>query len=159
MGGWAGFLVVYFLGGFTFIPLVLAAVFLHAYITLPFRDDAASGEHGADPVVRPGDDIDAVKHIEKAQGEQLQSRTNHAADVAAGYFAICREYVSTVPVATPPGSQSVYQSVYKSIFDRKQSASPLDNKGLGKPQKSGNVFYVVLRYSLLLVNATLSTMR
>jgi hypothetical protein len=36
--------------------------------------------------------------------------------------------------------------MYRSIFDRKQTASPLDNKGVGKPQRSGNVFYVVLRY-------------
>jgi hypothetical protein len=37
--------------------------------------------------------------------------------------------------------------MYRSIFDRKQVNNPLDNKGIGRPQRRGtNVFYVVLRY-------------
>jgi hypothetical protein len=37
--------------------------------------------------------------------------------------------------------------MYRSLFDRKPNTSPLDNKGVGKPQKkNGNLFYVVLRY-------------
>jgi hypothetical protein len=151
MGGLTGFLVVYFLGGFTFIPLLVAAVLLHAYLTLPLRKDTAYREDEADSIVQPGDDINAIKRAENAHREQLQPRSNHEADVAAGYFAISREYVRTIPVATPSASQSVYQSMYRSIFDRKPNASPLDNKGVGKPQRSGNVFYVVLRYPTILM--------
>lgn len=143
MGGLTGFLAVYFLGGITFIPLLVAAVLLHAYLTLPTHEDIAFQEYGADSIVQPGDDVAAIKRAER---EPLQPRASHEADVAAGYFAICREYVPTVPTATPPAGQSVYQSMYRSIFDRKQNASPLENKVAGKPQKSGNIFYVVLRY-------------
>jgi hypothetical protein len=146
MGSWAGFLVVYFLGGFTFVPLLIAALLLHAHLTLPLHKNTAYPKDEADAIVQPGDDIDAIRRAEKAHAEQHRPRTNHEADVAAGYFTIFREYVPTVPVATPPANQSVYQSMYRSIFDRKQTASPLDNKGVGKPQRSGNVFYVVLRY-------------
>jgi hypothetical protein len=150
MGGLTGFLVVYLLGGFTFIPLLVVAVFLHAYLTLPVHEDTIYRENGPDSIIQPGDDIDAIKRAEKTHREPLQPRSNHEADVAAGYFAIYREYVSTPPAAAPPAGQTVYQSMYRSIFDRKQSASPLDNKGAGKPQKSGNVFYVVLRYPTIL---------
>ena len=45
-----------------------------------------------------------------------------------------------------PPSPSVYQTMYRSIFDRKPVAGPLDNNGLSqRPKKAGNVFYVVLR--------------
>ena len=155
-----GFLLAYILGGLTFVPLLVIAVFLHAYLTFPIYTDKASGESEANSVVRPGDDVDAINWAQKTLGEKFQPRNNHESEVAAGYFAVCREYVpggvngkpperntplgSTV-VSTP--SQSVYQTMYRSIFDRKPSPSPLDNKGVGKPQtKGGNVFYVVLRY-------------
>lgn len=145
MGGWAGFLVVYFLGGFTFVPLLIVVLLLHAYLTLPVHKETAYRKDETYSIIQPDDDIDTIKSAEKAHREQHRPRTNHGPDVAAGYFAIFREYVPIVPVATPSANQSVYQSMYRSIFDRKQTASPLDNKGVGKPQRSGNVFYVVLR--------------
>ena len=82
-------------------------------------------------------------------------------DVAAGYFAVCREYtpmgINAKPIerSTPVGSAtvaapspSVYQTMYRSIFDRKPSPGPLDNKNGAsqRPKKAGNVFFVVLRY-------------
>jgi hypothetical protein len=151
MSGLTGFLFAYVLGGLTCIPLLIISILLHAYFAFPIVEDT---------IIRPGDDLDAIKRAQKTLGEKFQPRNSHEVDVAAGYFAVCREYVpggvngkpperntplgSTV-VSTP--SQSVYQSMYRSIFDRKPSTSPLDNKGVGKPQKKGgNVFYVVLRY-------------
>ena len=156
MGGLTGFLVVYFLGGLTFIPLLITAILLHAYLTLPLHQDTDYRKDETDSIVQPGDDIDAIKRAERANKEQPQPLINHEADVAAGYFTIRREYGSTVPTAMLPANQSVYQSMYRSIFDRKQSASPLDNKGVGKPHKTGNVFYVVLRYSIVLLCERLS---
>lgn len=147
MGGLAGFLVVYLLGGLTFIPLLIVAVLLHAYLTLPIHEDNTYGEREIDPIIQPGDDIDAIKRAQKTLGDRFQPRNNNESDVAAGYFAIYREYVPAAATTAPPANQSVYQSMYRSIFDRKQSSSPLDNKGVGRPQrKGGNVFYVVLRY-------------
>jgi len=162
MGGLLGFLFIYTLGGITFIPLLLAAVLLHAYLTFPVvHQDTAYREREPEPdsIVRPGDDLDAIKNAQKTLGEKFQPRSSHEADVAAGYFAVCREYtpggvngkpperttpVGSTTVSAP--SPSVYQSMYRSIFDRKQVNNPLDNKGVGRPQRRGtNVFYVVLR--------------
>jgi hypothetical protein len=156
------FLFVYILGGITFIPLLILSILLHAYLTFPIHEDTAYRESDEDPIVRPGDDVDAIKKAQKTLGEKFQPRDNHEADVAATYFSVFREFVrypggvNSKPLErnTPVGtttisapSPSVYQSMYRSIFDRKPSTSPLDNKGAGKPQKkNGNMFYVVLRY-------------
>jgi hypothetical protein len=160
MGRLLTFLFVYILGGLTFLPLIVIAVLAHAYLTFPIRDDATYRDDEIDSIVQPGDNVDAIKRAQKTLGEKFQPRSGHEADVAAAYFSVSREYTpnginakaperntpvgsATVAAASP----SVYQSMYRSIFDRKPNNSPLDNKGVGKPQKrGGNVFYVVLRY-------------
>jgi hypothetical protein len=163
MGGLFSFLFVYILGGLTFIPLLLAAALLHAYISLPVRkdEDRAQSESNEESIIRPGDDTDAIKQVQKTLGEKFPTRNEHDAEVAAGYFAVCREYVHSGVNGKPPEritptgtttvsapSPSVYQSMYRSLFDRKPVASPLDNKTA--PQKRGsNVFYVVLRCAVL----------
>lgn len=164
MGGWTGFLFTYLLGGLTFIPLVVVAVFVHAYLTLPYRQDADTSldaDGGQDSVVQPGDDLTALqaaKAGDKDDGSAKRPATQDN-DVAAGYFAVCREYtpmgINAKPIerATPTGSttvaapsQSVYQTMYKSIFERKPTPGPLDRNGLSqRPKNAGNVFYVVLR--------------
>ncbi|KAI1417447.1 hypothetical protein F5Y13DRAFT_202969 [Hypoxylon sp. FL1857] len=162
---WTGFLLTYLFGGVTFIPLLIVVVLLHAHYTFPVRDgdklnDAGSG---ADSIVQPGDDTTA---LEEAQKEESRQRLLAESDVAAGYFAVCREYtpmgINAKPIerSTPVGSttvaapsQSVYQSMYRSIFDRKQNPGPLDdNKSVSqRPKKAGNVFYVVLRHGHLML--------
>jgi hypothetical protein len=155
MSGLTGFVFIYLLGGITFVPVVIIVLLLHAYVTFPVHQDTASRESDETSIVRPGDDIDAIKKAQKTLGEK-----GLEADVAAGYFTILRDYapggVNSKPLErqTPVGtttitapSPSVYQSMYRSLFDRKPNTSPLDNKGVGKPQKkNGNLFYVVLRY-------------
>jgi hypothetical protein len=162
MGGLVGFLFVYIIGGITFIPLLILVVFIDAYFRFPLSpQDTAFRESPNSTIQRPGDDIDAIKNAQKTLGDKFQPRDEHDSDVAAGYFAVCREYIPggaggkpperTTPVGSTtvaPQSPSVYQSMYRSIFDRKQNNSPLDNKGVGRPQKrASNVFYVVLRYN------------
>lgn len=158
MGGLTWFLFIYCLGGLTFLPLIIIAILLHAYLTFPVHDDDSSRKD-YELISRPGDDPDAIKSAQKSLGEKFQIHNNHEADVAAGYFAICREYspggvngkpperttpVGSTTVSAP--SPSVYQSMYRSLFERKTNNGPLDNKAAGKPQKKGgNVFYVVLR--------------
>ncbi|KAK3331103.1 hypothetical protein B0H66DRAFT_528433 [Apodospora peruviana] len=163
--GWTGFLFVYLLGGITFLPLLGAAVLLHAYLIFPYRDDAGlRPESAGDDLVQSGDDLDALK---TAQKEELKLRASHQEpDVAAGYFAVCREYtpmgINAKPIerSTPVGSAtvaapspSVYQTMYRSIFDRKSGPGPLDNKnGVSqRPKKAGNVFFVVLRHGHLML--------
>ncbi|KAL1869847.1 hypothetical protein VTK73DRAFT_2921 [Phialemonium thermophilum] len=163
--GWTTFLTIYLLGGITFLPLILIAVLLHAYFTFPYRRDVGGSNCAEDDVVQPGDDVTALKAAQKADAKL---RTPHPEyDVAAGYFAVCREYapmgINAKPIerATPVGSAtvaapspSVYQAMYRSIFDRKQTAGPLDNSNASvsqRPKKAGNVFYVVLRHGHLML--------
>lgn len=158
--GSTAFLLTYLLGGVTFLPLVVVSILLHAYLTLPYRKDDRDVPTSTDDnnIVLPADDTAALK---AAQKEETKHRPNHQEyDVSAGYFAVCREYtpmgINAKPIerATPVGaatvaapSPSVYQTMYRSIFDRKQAPGPLDNNNniSQRPKKAGNVFYVVLR--------------
>ena len=158
MIGSVSFLLVYLLGGLTFIPLVLIALFVHAYLTFPHY---SSSPADARDLFRSGDDPDAVKSAQKNLGEKFQLRKgSYEADVAAGYFAVCREYVPGGVNGKPPErttptgnttigapSPSVYQNIYRSVGSvfEKKTTSPIDNKAA--PRKGGNVFYVVLRYA------------
>ncbi|KAI8623370.1 hypothetical protein F5Y19DRAFT_374222 [Xylariaceae sp. FL1651] len=164
MGSWTAFLLTYLLGGVTFIPLVVITILLHAHYTFPVRDDASSVHTSdADSIVQQGDD---TTDLETAQKEESRQKLLADSDVAAGYFAVCREYtpmgINAKPIerSTPVGSTtvaapspSVYQSMYRSIFDRKQASSPLDdNKSVSqRPKRAGNVFYVVLRHGHLML--------
>ncbi|KAL8380602.1 hypothetical protein RB595_005058 [Gaeumannomyces hyphopodioides] len=169
--GLTAFLLIYLLGGVSFIPLVIVAVLAHAHYTLPHRPDLdppSASDNGQDDLVQPGDDTDALQAAQQQQQQKkLPSRAHHESDVAAGYFAVCREYapmgINAKPIerSTPVGSatvaapsQSVYQTMYRSLFDRKQpTAGPLDNKNAPsqRPRKAGNVFYVVLRHGHLML--------
>ncbi|KUI72729.1 hypothetical protein VM1G_08142 [Cytospora mali] len=170
MGSWSAFLLTYLLGGVTFLPLVVLIILAHAHFTLPYRDDAdhTSKDTGDDDVVQPGDDLAPLKAAQKELKEKIKPKTpnHHEIETAAGYFAVCREYkpmgINAKPIerSTPVGSttvaapsQSVYQAMYRSIFDRKQQPGPLDNgKSISqRPKKAGNVFYVVLRHGHLML--------
>ncbi|KAF2757300.1 hypothetical protein EJ05DRAFT_385554 [Pseudovirgaria hyperparasitica] len=166
----SGFLFIYVLGGITFIPLVLVVVLLHARYLLPVRDATSDTSHTTTD--RPGENSKSSKDDDKSweidSGKlpaELKKRT-HEPDVAAGYFAVCREYVpggvnGKPPERTTPAgevvateSPSVYQSMYRSIFDRNKSQIPtLDSGKTGsKPlKKARNVFFVVLRHGHLML--------
>lgn len=160
---WTAFLLVYLLGGLTFLPISLAAVVFYLHLTLPYRHDSTKpDEDGSSDIVQPGDDISTLekeKDAYKKRKEEGKARAAEA-DGAAGYFAVCREYtpmgINAKPIerSTPVGSttvaapsQSVYQTMYRSIFDRKPPSSPIDNGAMSqRPKRAGNVFYVALRY-------------
>lgn len=157
MGPFRWFLFVYVLGGITFLPLLVTLVLLHAYYTLPEAKEDASDTASDDPaeLARPGDDKTAFKSATDDLAEKFHRK--HDSDVAAGYFAVCREYVPGGVNGKPPEkltpageavtqeSPSVYQTMYRSIFDRSQKPTIEPNKdAAGK--RSNNVFYVVLRY-------------
>ena len=159
------FIGTYLLGGLTFLPAVLILVFLHAYFTFPLAPSpSASPDTSTDTLRDPHDDgkniLSSASTSELA--EKFQRR--HEPDVAAGYFAVCREYVpgginGKPPERTTPAgavvateSPSVYQSMYRSIFDRKQGPSLDPAKGNGKTAKRArNVFFVVLRHKHLML--------
>ncbi|KAI1153810.1 hypothetical protein F4825DRAFT_235838 [Nemania diffusa] len=164
MGSWTVFLLTYLLGGVTFVPLIVIAILLHAHVTFPVRDDSNPVRTSdIDSIVQPGDD---TSDLELAQKEESRQKLLADSDVAAGYFAVCREYtpmgINAKPIerSTPVGSTtvaapspSVYQTMYRSIFDRKPTSSPLDdNKTVSqRPKRAGNVFYIVLRHGHLML--------
>ncbi|KAI9836978.1 MAG: hypothetical protein M1837_003138 [Sclerophora amabilis] len=163
MASYTTLLSVYVLGGVTFIPLLLLAVLIHAYLFFPTRssDDSSSATPNPEDDVhdRPGNEEDILKAGTGGLLEKFNLR-NHETDVAAGYFAVCREYVPGGVNGKPPEritpagsviaseSPSVYQSMYRSLFDRRQ-APTLEP---GKPgKKASNVFFVVLRLGHLML--------
>ena len=163
MGIAIAFILIYLFGGVTLLPLLLAVVFLHAYLTFPERH--LSSISNASEVLRDGkDDGRNLKSRASIADIAEKFKRTHEPDVAAGYFAVCREYVpgginGKPPERTTPAgaviateSPSVYQSMYRSIFDRKQGPSLDSGKGNGKTVKRArNVFFVVLRHGHLML--------
>jgi hypothetical protein len=161
MGTWSGFLFAYLLGGLTFIPLTICAIVAHAYLTFPHREDTeVPPADNQDDIVHPDDHLEALEAERHKSTQDVKIHASRDSDVAAGYFAVCREYtpmgINAKPIerSTPIGSTtvaapspSVYQTMYRTIFDRKQTPGPLDHKNghNHRPKKAGNVFYVVLR--------------
>lgn len=147
MPGFTALLFSYLLGGFTFIPLVVATILVHAYLSLPHVED------------QPGRTKHDVQEQERDREleEKLSSQKSQEPDVASGTFVVCREFVPGGVNGKPPertsptaretitaDSPSVYQSMYRSIFERNKMQAPsLDiNKGSRKAQ---NMFFVALR--------------
>ncbi|KAK7414466.1 hypothetical protein QQX98_006652 [Neonectria punicea] len=171
MAGWTALLVAYLLGGITFIPLALFSILALGFYTLPDRSHIGLDQtHDGGDLVLPGDDTSALDAAKaKASRDAAKPRANNDLDVTAGYFAVCREYtpmgINAKPIerSTPVGSTtvaspspSVYQTMYRSIFERKPTPSPLDNNTNNpslsqRPKKAGNVFYVVLRHGHLML--------
>ena len=161
MGSFGSFLFVYILGGLTFIPLLFALTLAVAYVIFPSASQqqqlsARASDEARNDIRRSTDD----QHSLKSGSDELAEKflRAHETDVAAGYFAVCREYVpggvnGKPPERTTPAgeviaaeSPSVYQSMYRSLFDRRQPPSIEPSKGNGKNVKRArNVFYIVLR--------------
>ncbi|KAL4922170.1 putative integral membrane protein conserved region-domain-containing protein [Aspergillus aurantiobrunneus] len=164
MGLFSSFLLIYLLGGLTFIPLVLSLFLLYSYLVLP--PSSPQSEHASDSVDssirRHHDDQYSLKSGTDELAEEFY-RT-HDTDVAAGYFVVCREYVpggvnGKPPERTTPAgaivaaeSPSVYQTMYKSLFDRKQALTIEPAKNTTKNGKRArNMFYIVLRHGHLML--------
>lgn len=159
MGLSTNFLFVYLLGGLTFIPLVLSLFLVYSYLVLPpssRRSDSGSDYVDTSPR-RPNDDQFSLKSGTDELAEKFYQ--SHDTDVAAGYFVVCREYVpgglnGKPPERTTPAgetiaaeSPSVYQTMYRSLFDRKQAPTIEPSKNVARNgRRMRNMFYIVLRY-------------
>ena len=157
------FLIVYVLGGLTFLPLIVGLVLLHAHFAFPFRPSSPSiTTSRSDTFDDANDDDSSIKTRTFSLEKKFQH--GHESDVVEGYFAVCREYIpgginGKPPERTTPAgevvaeeSPSVYQSMYRSIFDRKQAPTLEASKGNGKStRRARNVFYVVLRHGHLML--------
>ncbi|KAL4940100.1 hypothetical protein BDV06DRAFT_197396 [Aspergillus oleicola] len=163
MGPSYNFVFVYLLGGLTFIPLVLSLVLLYSYLVLPSASPQSEQAKDSNlSIHHPNDDQASLKSGTDELAEKFY-RT-HDTDVAAGYFVVCREYVpgginGKPPERTTPAgeviaaeSPSVYQTMYRSLFDRKQAPTIEPAKNTAKNGKRArNVFYIVLRHGHLML--------
>ncbi|KAG0642923.1 hypothetical protein HOY80DRAFT_556442 [Tuber brumale] len=155
MSTFLSFLLAYLLGGITFLPLLLGLLFLYAYLSFPIV-----AVHEPVPQLKLDTDDDKLF---KTDDEKLVKRLNNSADVAAGYFVVTREFVpggvngkpperispagNTQPVSESP---SVYQTMYRSLFERKSSPATTDAaKKAGR--RARNEFFVVLRHGHLML--------
>ncbi|TLD25716.1 hypothetical protein E2P81_ATG09373 [Venturia nashicola] len=161
------FLTIYLVGGLTFIPLVVCLVLAHAYFTFPIRDDQTLPELEADRLQLNTSDLKrAISEKDLASLPPGTRSSTQERDVAAGYFAVCREFVpggvnGKPPERTTPAgevvaveSPSVYQSMYRSIFDRNKVPGPAIEQVNGNRQatkRARNVFYIVLRLGHLML--------
>ncbi|KAI5285906.1 hypothetical protein KEM54_000208 [Ascosphaera aggregata] len=170
MGSLTSYLAVYVLGGFTFVPLIFIIGVAIAYFTLPQVDieqyvkQHQQHRHDESSTASRNLQDDATLKPEPNELKEKFIRT-HESDVAAGYFAVLREYSASGANGKPserantPANEttategtSVYQSVYRSLFDRKTSPTIEPAKDNGKQtKKSNNIFYVVLRHGHILL--------
>jgi hypothetical protein len=157
----------YLVGGLTLLPAVLVAAWFlgtkptgQESVTTTADDGATSGQRrksNGSTHARDNDNAHLGVGIDDEILEKLKGRA-HEPDACAGYFAVCREYVPGGVNGKPPDrttpagavvaveSPSVYQSIYRGIFDRNKTTSPSIEATNAKNKKARNVFYVVLRY-------------
>lgn len=156
------FLTIYLVGGLTFIPLVVCLLLAHAYYTFPISEDQQqSNKEPEKPQINTAELGRSLSEKDLASLPPGTKSSSQERDVAAGYFAVCREFVpggvnGKPPERTTPAgevvaveSPSVYQSMYRSIFDRNKAQGPSIEHVNGNRQatkKARNVFYIVLRY-------------
>ena len=159
------FVIVYLLGGLTFLPGILILILFHAYLTFPpHHSSLASNDHFTDPLRDPQDNGQNLRSATSVSSLAEKFHRRHEPDVASGYFAVCREYVpgginGKPPERTTPAgavvateSPSVYQSMYRSIFDRRQGPVLDPGKSNGRTVKRArNIFFVVLRHGHLML--------
>ncbi|KAF2819891.1 hypothetical protein CC86DRAFT_305487 [Ophiobolus disseminans] len=161
----------YLVGGLTLLPAV--AVLAWFWVTTKVHNEgleppctgdisdhsrrANGSAHGKDE-----DDTSLGIGLDEEILKKLKKRSDEP-DTFAGYFAVCREYVPGGVNGKPPDrttpagavvsmeSPSVYQAMYRSIFDRNKTASPSMDASNARNKKARNVFYVVLRLGHLML--------
>lgn len=131
------FAAIYVLGvltGFSFL------LFLIYFYTSAQHEKAACKEV-------PTKEEDRELHIDESKTSALLNASRDG-DVAAGYFAVCREYVPGGVSATPSSrkiagqeSASVYQNLYRNMLKKSETFQEP-----GTPiKRAANVFFVVMR--------------
>lgn len=150
-------LVVYIFGGLTLLPVLIFTFWVYSYYTLP-RSPIEKGKLK----YNAGQEFEWEKGSETVVNEDHDSRCPiQDNNSVAAYFTVCRDFFpggvshrtperSTIPGSTISNeSFNVYQSMYRSIFDRSKSQIPNIDGGVptGKPSKKDrNVFLIILRY-------------
>ncbi|KAM0718075.1 hypothetical protein Q7P37_006407 [Cladosporium fusiforme] len=167
-------LSAYLLGGITFLPLLLITVFTAAWFALP-QIQNESKEAARDGISDEKVDL---------KGKDVAQEDGFSADGAANAtFAVLRSYnfqsaLSTLSAKANTGSHggvdgqtelgtqesmSVYQSMYRSVFDRSKTAlnrnslAEEDEPATGVPARlkptapTGSMYHIVLRHGHLML--------
>ena len=149
------FTLIYLLGGLTLLPLVVTLVLCHAYLWLPVAYTYESCHENRREINKIHNLVDDIKERPEPCNEPARSNI-----LTAGYFIVLREFVPGGFSSRPSGritsagavihneSLNVYQSMYRSIFDRGKSQNALldGHNSTGKTTKKvKNAYYVVLR--------------
>ncbi|KAK8185383.1 putative integral membrane protein conserved region-domain-containing protein [Phyllosticta capitalensis] len=165
MAPFMNYVLVYLVGGLTLVPLCLLLILAHAVITCPRNDRNEGTEQHKDRSPTSTRETDITGDPNPSTLPAHLKCPDDEFRVAAGYFVVSREYTpENVSVKPPersvssgsgpgPESPSVYQSMYRSIFDRRRAPHPsADNSRGPKSTKRGrNFFYVVLRHGHLIL--------
>lgn len=156
-------LIAYVIGGLTFIPFLLLSILAFIYLTSKRVQPADRTSVATSDRAKVALDTDSGKDDISIDEETGDASTGND---AAGYFAVCREYVpggingKPPERASPAGdvliseSPSVYQSMYRSIFERNKSQTPAvegEKKDFKIIKRPRNIFFVVLRHKHLLL--------
>ena len=182
------FALTYLLGGLTFLPLLVAAVLTLLWFTLPHADDPEQLGRETSPSSKDQEN----ERLANKEGEDSNRAQSQAHDFAAsGTFAVLRSYdfeaaigainarnngtgttgsndtldkTQAADTATGIHSPSVYQTMYRSVFDRSKSGAitnPLfeeedaepdpRNKNTRRKPAAANVMYIVLRHGHLML--------
>ncbi|ODV92403.1 hypothetical protein CANCADRAFT_21740, partial [Tortispora caseinolytica NRRL Y-17796] len=140
-------LISYFIGGITFIPLLIAALFFLSPKFEESQDDRETSDNGLDL---------SQQEVEDAKSALSLPPQPSQGPAAKGFFVVTRQFIlfpyesqQEKPIVTP---ESAYSTIYKHLKGFNSPSSPLsqpDSKK--KPQKrtNRNEFYVVLRHGNL----------
>ncbi len=158
-------LIIYLIGGLTFFPFLILIILIHAYFTFPLKDASTDTPDDLSQSLFSNDnEAYGIKSGRSLHDLAERFQRHYESDVASGYFAVCREYVpggvnGKPPERTTPAglviaaeSPSVYQSMYRSLFDRRQAPTIHPGQENGKTVKRArNIFFVVLRHGHLML--------
>ena len=138
-------LIIYVLGGLTFIPVCLVAVLAFIYYTSPVVPSAST------PVFPPHDIVPAPRRAssgtpngeETKDDDELEGVDAHK----VGWLQVSREYDSSIgligPEKIPGNARGKYMDKMRSLLDRQDSLQP-GQGGFLKVKQA--MFYAVLKH-------------
>jgi hypothetical protein len=139
--------LIYVVGGLTFVPLVVAAVIALLYYFSPLKETiaaekAAEAEKNEERPATPN----STSGEELRDDDELEGVDAHK----VGWLQVSREYDSSIgligPEKIPGNNRGKYIDKMRSLLDRQETASP-NNVGFLKVKAA--MYYAVLKHGML----------